>query len=84
LMAIDLDNTTPKSLPKSAQFWMGIVMFGIGFASNVWHDEILLRLRKTPAASSSTSSLLSKGHQSKPATSPKYSIPYGGLYRFIS
>ncbi|KAF9516654.1 hypothetical protein BS47DRAFT_1371637 [Hydnum rufescens UP504] len=83
------DLTRPCALPRSAQFWMGIIMFILGLVSNVWHDEILLRLRKNPdspsALSHSTSTLLNKGsRRTDIAAKPKYSIPYGGLYRFVS
>jgi 3-oxo-5-alpha-steroid 4-dehydrogenase 1 len=77
----------PCALPRSAQFWMGIMMFILGLVSNIWHDEILLRLRKKPdspsALSHSTSTLLKKEGR-RTVIAPKYSIPYGGLYRFVS
>lgn len=53
----------------SGMFWSGVTIFFLGFISNVMHDEILLRLRKP-----------SDGTKSE----AKYSIPYGGLYRFVS
>lgn len=53
----------------SGMFWGGLMVFLLGFVSNVKHDEILLRLRKP--------SVGTKGEA-------KYSIPYGGLYQFVS
>ena len=55
----------------SPAFLSGLFIFIAGLISNVWHDEVLLRLRKTPNRKDS----LSKG---------RYKVPHGGLYRFIS
>ena len=51
------------------EFWVGLGMFGLGLWGNIWHDEVLLNLRKTKP-----------GEKEK----PRYAIPYGGLYRFVS
>ena len=58
--------------PMSLTFWLGIIVFVAGFVGNVVHDEVLLRLRQG-----------SKGGSGDRKT-PKYSIPYGGLYKYIS
>jgi len=56
------------TLPHLPAFLSGLFLFVAGFISNVWHDEVLLRLRKTRDSSSQG----------------RYKIPHGGLYRFIS
>ncbi|KAJ7507199.1 3-oxo-5-alpha-steroid 4-dehydrogenase-domain-containing protein [Mycena galericulata] len=57
-------------------FWIGLVMWGLGFAGNIIHDEILLNIRRNAK---------SKG-KAKDADKPgeHYAIPHGLLYRFIS
>ncbi|KAG8773939.1 hypothetical protein FRC12_002222 [Ceratobasidium sp. 428] len=52
-------------------FYAGLLMFGLGLWGNIWHDEVLLRLRKPKTGESEDSK-------------PKYSIPYGGLYSLVS
>lgn len=54
------------------KFWLGIGAWAIGFASNIWHDEILLNIRR------------SKSTKSSSGPKPRYEIPYGGLYSLIS
>ncbi|KAF8315064.1 3-oxo-5-alpha-steroid 4-dehydrogenase-domain-containing protein [Cantharellus anzutake] len=61
---------TPSSYPGPA-FLGGILLFVAGFASNVWHDEVLLKLRNN-------------SHNGPGSSEERYKIPYGGLYRFIS
>lgn len=53
---------------------LGLVLFFLGFAGNVWHDNVLIQLRrqKRPAPS-----------QVRGLTSP-YSIPHGGLFALVS
>ncbi|QRV80913.1 3-oxo-5-alpha-steroid 4-dehydrogenase [Ceratobasidium sp. AG-Ba] len=51
-------------------FYTGMAMFGLGLWGNIWHDEVLLQIRK------------SKDHQ--PGYKPRYAIPYGGLYSLVS
>ena len=53
-------------------FWLGIVMWVVGFVGNVVHDEILLNIRR-------------KAKGKKPENGKQhYAIPYGGLYHYIS
>lgn len=51
-------------------YWIGLGLFGLGLWGNIWHDEVLLNLRKNKL-----------GEEEK---KPRYSIPYGGLYRLVS
>lgn len=52
---------------------LGILMYAGGLAGNVWHDQVLLALRRTPRDGASVRT-----------ASSDYRIPYGGLYRWIS
>lgn len=52
---------------------LGVLMYAGGLAGNVWHDQVLLELRKTPREGASVRT-----------ASSDYRIPYGGLYRWIS
>ncbi len=55
----------------SPAFLSGLILFVAGFISNVWHDEVLLKLRKTR-------------NKRDVSSGGRYKIPHGGLYRFIS
>lgn len=52
-------------------YYAGLAMFVLGLWGNIWHDEVLLNLRKPKAGE-------------KEDGKPKYAIPYGGLYSFVS
>ncbi|CUA75794.1 3-oxo-5-alpha-steroid 4-dehydrogenase 1 [Rhizoctonia solani] len=51
-------------------YWIGLAMFGLGLWGNIWHDEVLLDLRKNRTGDKDNK--------------PRYSIPYGGLYSLVS
>ncbi|CAE6374067.1 unnamed protein product [Rhizoctonia solani] len=53
-----------------AGYWVGLTMFGLGLWGNIWHDEVLLKIRKEP--------------NGKKDDKPRYAIPYGGLYSLVS
>ncbi|KAG6381944.1 3-oxo-5-alpha-steroid 4-dehydrogenase-domain-containing protein [Boletus reticuloceps] len=72
-------------------FWVGITLWAAGFVGNVFHDEILLNIRRnarakgkarakspSPPATSSSCSLHKKQQREY------YSIPHGYLYTYIS
>lgn len=65
------------SSSKGPESWLcagvGLVLFVCGFAGNVWHDNVLLQLRKAPRAGASVRT-----------SAAQYRVPYGGLYRWIS
>ncbi|KAG8830788.1 hypothetical protein FRC17_004246 [Serendipita sp. 399] len=61
---------TLKDAFSDPLFVLGITMFLAGFISNIFHDEILYNLRRTPPPT--------------PDGKPHYAIPHGGLYRYIS
>ncbi|KIJ51312.1 hypothetical protein M422DRAFT_223830 [Sphaerobolus stellatus SS14] len=71
------------SLVADWKFWLGVGMWIAGFASNIWHDEILLNIRRKPKGNS-TSQNQSKGEKKSEEEKPHYAIPYGGLYSLIS
>ncbi|CEL52968.1 3-oxo-5-alpha-steroid 4-dehydrogenase 1 [Rhizoctonia solani AG-1 IB] len=51
-------------------YWVGLAMFGLGLWGNIWHDEVLLKIRKN--------------RDGKKDDKPRYDIPYGGLYSLVS
>ncbi|KAJ7130258.1 3-oxo-5-alpha-steroid 4-dehydrogenase-domain-containing protein [Mycena epipterygia] len=55
-------------------FWVGFVLWGLGFAGNIVHDEILLNIRRNAT---------SKG-KGRAGAGEHYAIPNGLLYRFVS
>ncbi|GJJ08470.1 hypothetical protein Clacol_002688 [Clathrus columnatus] len=78
-----------KVVQNNAIFWLGVIMWGLGFVGNLWHDEILLNIRRKPTSegmSSSGPDLKKRKTSQRELSSdkPHYAIPYGGLYKFIS
>jgi len=72
---------------RSPLFYLGLLGWAIGFASNVYHDEILMNLRRPGAnreGPSKGTRSQTNGHASKEDGKPKYEVPFGGLYEFIS
>ncbi|KDQ55225.1 hypothetical protein JAAARDRAFT_159790 [Jaapia argillacea MUCL 33604] len=63
------------------RFWIGVVMWAVGLAGNILHDEVLLNLRRK-----SKLKLKKDGGQQNGVKEekPHYSIPHGYLYNFIS
>ncbi|KAF8520853.1 hypothetical protein JB92DRAFT_3141408 [Gautieria morchelliformis] len=64
------------------QYWAGIVIWAIGLASNIWHDEILLNIRRQVMQKPAKSSR--NGREASRNTKPHYAIPHGGLYALVS
>ncbi|KAF5377867.1 hypothetical protein D9615_006744 [Tricholomella constricta] len=57
-------------------FWAGIGLWTLGFAGNIWHDEILLNLRRKART---------KGKdKASSASGEHYAIPHGWLYTYVS
>ncbi|KAB5589007.1 3-oxo-5-alpha-steroid 4-dehydrogenase 1 [Ceratobasidium theobromae] len=52
------------------RYWIGLGMFILGLWGNIWHDEVLLNLRKH--------------NPGEKGAKPRYAIPYGGLYTLVS
>lgn len=61
-------------------FWAGVVLWALGLAGNILHDEILLNIRRSSKAKGKAraSSPPKQGRQEH------YAVPHGGLYRLIS
>lgn len=55
-------------------FYLGLVLWALGFVGNIMHDEILLDIRRKAN---------SKG-KSKAEAGEHYAIPHGGLYTLVS
>ncbi|KAK0544114.1 hypothetical protein OC845_005772 [Tilletia horrida] len=75
----------PASAIRSPLFWIGIAGWAIGFAGNVYHDELLANLRRKPKkeatqAVAKQSSSNGKGVDVK----SRYKVPHGGLFEYIS
>lgn len=56
-------------------FWAALGLFAVGLIGNIVHDEVLLSIRRN-AQKGDTEQEKSSG--------PKYGVPHGYLYRFIS
>lgn len=54
------------------QFWIGMMIWTMGFLSNMYHDTILFKLRKITKEKEEVNK------------AKRYSIPYGGLFNYIS
>lgn len=61
---------------SATPFWASVALWAVGFCGNVWHDEVLLRIRRRK--------IEMEKRGGKEDKKPYYAIPYGGLYRFIS
>ncbi|EMD33098.1 hypothetical protein CERSUDRAFT_142667 [Gelatoporia subvermispora B] len=62
-------------------FWAGVTMWAAGFAGNIFHDEILLNIRRKAKVKGKAKD--DSGDKSKDAK-PHYAIPHGYLYSYIS
>ncbi|BGP21271.1 3-oxo-5-alpha-steroid 4-dehydrogenase 1 [Rhodotorula toruloides] len=60
-------------------FLLGAVMWAGGLCSNIHHDEILYNIKRSKQAKEKEG----KGKESS-SSKDRYSIPQGGLYRFVS
>ncbi|KAG6855749.1 hypothetical protein H0H87_011310 [Tephrocybe sp. NHM501043] len=56
-------------------FILGIALWALGAAGNIWHDEILLNIRRKAR---------SKGKARDGSSAEHYAIPHGGLYSLVS
>ncbi|KAG6896690.1 hypothetical protein C0992_006682 [Termitomyces sp. T32_za158] len=56
-------------------FLLGIAIWALGAAGNIWHDEILLNIRRNAR---------SKGKARDGASTEHYAIPHGGLFALVS
>ncbi|KAJ1667310.1 hypothetical protein IW140_001955 [Coemansia sp. RSA 1813] len=73
------------------RFVLGVMLFVAGFAGNIHHDNILMRLRSKPNGKTSGSSTFepdatdaSSKNKPKGSGSSKYSVPHGSLFTLVS
>ncbi|KAI0696670.1 3-oxo-5-alpha-steroid 4-dehydrogenase-domain-containing protein [Cerioporus squamosus] len=63
-------------------FWFGVALWAVGFAGNIYHDEILLNIRRNAKAKGKDKADDNNGKDK--SKGEHYAIPHGALYRFIS
>ena len=63
-------------------FWVGVGLWAAGFAGNIYHDEILLNIRRNAKAKAKAKADDNNGKEKN--SQEHYAIPHGALYRFIS
>lgn len=68
-------------------FYIGLSMWALGLVGNIWHDEILLDIRRKAKSKGKGKSAVHgmevDGSRSKTKTE-HYAIPHGGLYSLVS
>ncbi|KAF8305586.1 hypothetical protein DL93DRAFT_2089432 [Clavulina sp. PMI_390] len=69
----------PLTVPLPVTFWLSMAGATLGLVGNIWHDEVLVQIRKSKPAPPNGSKD-SAGTENR----PRYSIPYGGLYKLVS
>ncbi|KAE8213642.1 hypothetical protein CF327_g2872 [Tilletia walkeri] len=81
----------PESAIKHPLFWLGIAGWAIGFAGNIYHDEILANLRRKPrkgAATADKKTIVQKkekgGNGKDESVKSRYKVPHGALFEYVS
>ncbi|CAD6907108.1 unnamed protein product [Tilletia laevis] len=81
----------PPSAIQHPLFWLGIAGWAIGFAGNIYHDEILANLRRKPrggATTTATKAVEKKksgdGKGKEDAVKSRYKVPHGALFEYVS
>ncbi|KAI0246183.1 hypothetical protein BJV78DRAFT_1286679 [Lactifluus subvellereus] len=75
---------------RSPRFWVGVALWAAGFAGNLYHDEILLNIRRKAIAKGKAREFEGEDghHHQRGAKAPQrrlhYAIPHGGLYSLVS
>ena len=62
-------------------FWLGVLMWAVGFVGNIVHDEILLNIRRKKQAEDAKKTPEQTAKEKK---REHYAIPHGLLYKYIS
>lgn len=70
-------------------FWAGVGLWALGMVGNVWHDEILLDIRRKAKAKGKGRAMTSKtrsklSNEDASHHQEYYAIPHGALYKLIS
>ncbi|KAJ1023198.1 hypothetical protein NDA16_003351 [Ustilago loliicola] len=74
-----------SSVWKSPLWYLGLAGWAIGFTGNVYHDEILMQIRRPkPQQQSNSKKSDDATNVGKGSAARKYSIPRGGLFEYIS
>ncbi|GFZ43825.1 hypothetical protein JCM24511_01545, partial [Saitozyma sp. JCM 24511] len=83
LLATSLAFYPPETTLSSPRFWFGVAGWALGFAGNVYHDEILNDLRRPPRRRLFRAADQAEAEDKK-ASKGHYAIPHGGLFRYVS
>ena len=59
---------------STTMFTTGLVLWAAGFVGNIQHDMILMNIRRNP----------SKKNDDAPSDKPRYAIPFGALFKYVS
>ncbi|KAL9933530.1 hypothetical protein V8E36_007706 [Tilletia maclaganii] len=77
----------PEHAVRHQLFWLGILGWAIGFAGNIYHDEILANLRRKPKSQASDTKAVQNGNGAKSAddsVKTRYKVPHGALFEYVS
>ncbi|KAF8157904.1 hypothetical protein B0H34DRAFT_797341 [Crassisporium funariophilum] len=66
------------SMRSAWLFYAGLALWAVGFVGNVWHDEILLNIRRKAKTKGKGRAEAGEGEREH------YAIPHGGLYTLVS
>ncbi|BGP12277.1 hypothetical protein JCM10213_000027 [Rhodosporidiobolus nylandii] len=69
---------------SNALFAVGAALWLAGFASNIYHDNVLFRLKAEKQAEGERQAKKRDSPSSPHDAKSRYAIPQGGLYRFLS
>lgn len=64
------------------RFWLGILMWAVGYVGNIVHDEVLLNIRRKKQADDAKKT--PEQIQREKKKGEHYGIPHGLLYKYIS
>ncbi|KAJ3480805.1 hypothetical protein NLI96_g8095 [Meripilus lineatus] len=65
-------------------FWIGITMWAFGLVGNIYHDEILLNIRRKAKLNKKTDGSKTSDVKSNANKQEHYAIPQGALYSVVS
>ena len=68
---------------RNPLFYVGLVLWGLGFAGNVFHDEILYDIRRK-AKSKGKGKAVEDPNSKSPQNQEHYAIPQGWLFDYVS
>ncbi|KAK0550720.1 hypothetical protein OC844_006680 [Tilletia horrida] len=80
----------PTSALQHPLFWLGLAGWAIGFAGNIYHDEILANLRRKPRRSEQKQQQTNGAAKEvarkadKDEIKSRYKVPHGALFELVS